>query len=100
MKILNLGSLNTRNSAYNCRTWVERLTASHIYRILPRGINFAVDIQSTFPGYKIKTIFDVGANVGQSAKKFLVQFPGSHIYCFEPVTDTFRLLSNNYLSET
>jgi FkbM family methyltransferase len=33
---------------------------------------------------QIKTIFDIGANRGQFAKKALKAFPSAHIYCFEP----------------
>lgn len=77
------------------RALVERLTGVHIYRVLPRGIDFALDIKSGLPMYRVSTVFDVGANVGQSAIKFLAQFPKSHIYCFEPVTDTYRVLQDN-----
>ena len=38
-------------------------------------------------------IFDVGANVGQSAMDFRAQFPAARIHCFEPVPATFEALS-------
>jgi FkbM family methyltransferase len=40
-------------------------------------------------GCRVETIFDVGANVGQSAIKFRSAFPSARIYCFEPVKSTF-----------
>ena len=43
-------------------------------------------------GCHINTIFDVGANIGQSALKFREAFPKSLIYCFEPVSSIFREL--------
>ena len=46
-------------------------------------------------GCVIKTIFDVGANIGQSAIKFLDSFPNPTIYCFEPVQETFGELVRN-----
>lgn len=74
---------------------VEHITNTHIYRVLPHGIDFIQDIIKFFPKYRIELVFDVGANVGQSSKIYLERFPDSHIYCFEPVSDTFRLLKNN-----
>lgn len=40
----------------------------------------------------IKTILDIGANVGQSAQKFRRQFPEAKIYCFEPLPDAYAKL--------
>ncbi|MBN1218978.1 MAG: FkbM family methyltransferase [Anaerolineae bacterium] len=74
---------------------VEQLTDTHIYRVLPRGIDFIQDISNSLPIYRVDTVFDVGANVGQSSKVYLARFPSSHIYCFEPVGDTFRQLQDN-----
>lgn len=37
-------------------------------------------------------IFDIGANVGQSATKFHAYFPNAKIYCFEPIKSTYELL--------
>lgn len=74
---------------------VEELANVHIYRVLPRGIDVAYDIAHSFPRYCIENVFDVGSNLGQSAKLYLDCFPGSQIYCFEPVRDTFRQLQYN-----
>jgi FkbM family methyltransferase len=49
-----------------------------------------VDIKMS--GCVIKTIFDVGANIGQSAIKFRDAFPSATIHCFEPVQKTFQEL--------
>ena len=43
----------------------------------------------------LKTIFDVGANHGQSARKFLKQFPGATIHSFEPFPDAFEKLKES-----
>jgi FkbM family methyltransferase len=37
-------------------------------------------------------IFDVGANIGQSAIWFSKSFPSAHIYAFEPVPSVFKRL--------
>ncbi|MDE3184143.1 MAG: FkbM family methyltransferase [Bacteroidota bacterium] len=39
--------------------------------------------------------FDIGANVGQTAKKIRGYFPNSTIYCFEPVKKTYESLYGN-----
>jgi FkbM family methyltransferase len=43
----------------------------------------------------INIIFDVGANVGQSARELTSYFPDAKIYSFEPVDKTFAMLSRN-----
>lgn len=76
---------------------VEKLTNTNIYRSrsLPHGIDPIQDIINSLPRYRADIVFDIGANVGQSSKLFLTKFPNSHIYCFEPVSDSFRQLHNN-----
>jgi len=46
-------------------------------------------------GSEVMTIFDVGANIGQSAIKFRRAFPDSKIFCFEPVESVFAKLAEN-----
>ena len=41
------------------------------------------------------TIFDVGANVGQSALEFAALFPGSRVFSFEPDPVVFQELKRN-----
>lgn len=50
-------------------------------------------------GCAIQTIFDVGANVGQSTLKFRAAFPNARIFSFEPVLDTFKELTANVSSD-
>jgi len=57
-------------------------------RILPLDLKRSGAIPSV--------IFDVGANIGQTANFFISHFPESKIYSFEPVLDTYnQLLSNS-----
>ena len=42
------------------------------------------------------TIFDVGANRGQSINRFLKIFPDAEIHCFEPIKNNFLFLKENY----
>jgi FkbM family methyltransferase len=46
-------------------------------------------------GCEISVVFDVGANVGQSALKFKNAFAKAKIFCFEPVTNTFNEMKKN-----
>jgi FkbM family methyltransferase len=75
----------------------ERLTKTRVIRVseLPRGADLALDIARAFPRYRMEVIFDVGANVGQSAQHYLQWFPGAFIYCFEPVSESFLVLEQN-----
>lgn len=46
------------------------------------------------------TIFDVGANIGQTSAEFQKQFPGSTIYAFEPFKIPFQQLQANAAPQT
>ncbi|UCG79404.1 MAG: FkbM family methyltransferase [Nitrospirota bacterium] len=41
-------------------------------------------------------IFDVGANVGQTAIKYLAQFPAAQIFCFEPYPSSIKQLKSTF----
>ena len=51
------------------------------------------DVKTVLSAGKIKTVFDVGANEGQSAREFLRHFPQARIFSFEPTPATFQQLS-------
>lgn len=46
-------------------------------------------------GEKIGIIFDVGANIGQSALELAYSFPGATIHSFEPFDSNFKKLKSN-----
>jgi len=60
---------------------------------IPNGRILSLDLKraNIYP----KTIFDVGANIGQTANYFIEHFPDADIYCFEPVGATYRELVSN-----
>jgi FkbM family methyltransferase len=67
-----------------------------IYRhSLPRGVDVAHDLARFLRREEIRTVFDVGANVGQSAIAFASRFPRAEIYCLEPIAATFQRLVEN-----
>ena len=51
------------------------------------------DVKTILAAGEIKTVFDVGANEGQSAREFLRHFPQARIFSFEPTPGTFQQLA-------
>ena len=80
------------------RLFVEGVIGRKIIKEFPLGVNPLVDVIRWVPQSNFKVVFDVGANVGQSAKSFKEYFPAAKIYCFEPVPLTCKELRKN-LSE-
>src|SRR5262249_33156474 len=58
----------------------------------PHGVSFAADYRRKFPNKRIRLIFDVGANVGQSVVEFKRDFPSAVILSFEPDKNSFDIL--------
>ncbi len=77
------------------RNIVKSITGTHVYRTLPRGVDVAEDIARSLPLQQMEVVFDVGANVGQSAELFALMFPRAVIHCFEPVKETFQILARS-----
>ena len=71
------------------------LNNSHFYRFAPHGFNILFDIKKHLSPNKIKVVFDVGANIGQSVYRIFHAFPYAETYCFEPVLSTFNQLKEN-----
>jgi FkbM family methyltransferase len=59
----------------------------------PVGLDYAYDV-ARFLGAarKLKVVFDVGANEGQTARYYVRAFPCAQIYSFEPVAATYKSL--------
>ena len=82
------GAMSALASALKAR--VESVTGCRIYRnSLPQGTDLTTDISRSFGRENIQTVFDVGANVGQSALDYLEIFPHAAIYSFEPIKATY-----------
>lgn len=73
----------------------QRLRHTRLFHLAPRGLDCFTDIAVALPKLRIETIFDVGANVGQSTKTYVDLFPASRVFCFEPVGQTFHRLQDN-----
>ncbi|MNK33140.1 hypothetical protein D3C87_516150 [compost metagenome] len=58
---------------------------------LPVGTDIGIDLSKKL-NFPIKTIVDVGANIGQSALYYHELFPESTIYCYEPIPAIYEKL--------
>jgi FkbM family methyltransferase len=48
---------------------------------------------------QVDTIFDVGANIGQTSKELRKYFPNTSIHAFEPINSTFDILKENFRND-
>jgi len=59
---------------------------------MPRGIEWLWDLERLLPPGNVRTVFDVGANVGQTTSAVRRVFPTATVHAFEPVRSTFASL--------
>jgi FkbM family methyltransferase len=57
------------------------------------GVDPLADIQRFLKPYKAPVICDVGANEGQSVRRFCEMFPRAEIHSFEPSPTTYEILA-------
>lgn len=78
------------------RKYLIRISGYWFYKLndLPVGADLSTDLQFKFNIHP-KTIFDVGANYGQTAIEYCSEFPSAKIYSFEPVKASFTKLQEN-----
>lgn len=70
-------------------SWLSGAVRWPIGRHFPQGIYPARDIKRFFPTLNIETIFDIGANVGQSAVQYAITYRKARIESFEPLEKPF-----------
>jgi FkbM family methyltransferase len=76
------------------KTGLERVAHVRVFHeeFLPWGVDVFVDVSRRAPHVRLTTIFDVGANVGQSARRFAKLFPDATVWSFEPFSSAFTEL--------
>lgn len=74
---------------------IKNWLGDDVLDVIPRGGNPFYDIRKSLPEYTIESVFDVGANIGQSVKEYKKNSPASVVYCFEPVSNTYSQLQKN-----
>lgn len=52
------------------------------------------DVIAQLPTLKVRTVFDIGANVGLTAKQMALGFPKATVHAFEPVAGTCEILKD------
>jgi FkbM family methyltransferase len=65
-------------------------------RYVPPGWFWLYDVQRFAGTRDLPVVFDVGANVGQSAYGFVRYLPKAQIFCIEPVSTAFQQLKAEY----
>lgn len=85
----------SRSLVRAARRTFERVTGFRIIWTRPWGLEIAADFRQSLPTFPVRTVFDVGANVGQSAADFALHWPDAEIHSFEPATDLFEALVKN-----
>ena len=85
-----------KNLKTKLRESLIKLTGYYILKehALPVGCDLIVDLKSKLK-FPVSTIFDIGANVGQTAIWFNDYFKYANIYSFEPVKKTYLKLLDN-----
>lgn len=73
----------------------EKLWLHYLYQVRHKGKSLFSDIRYELPNFTPRVIFDVGANIGQSARAYKRHFPSAQIHCFEPAQDTYKTLTSN-----
>lgn len=74
----------------------ERALRCRIYRhSLPRGTDFFMDMERHFGREYFRELFDVGANIGQTAVRYAREFPAARIFSFEPTSESYVRLEEN-----
>lgn len=59
---------------------------------MPCGIDWLWDIARIVSGRPVRTVFDVGANIGQTTRMIKARFPETRVHAFEPVGSTYQSL--------
>jgi FkbM family methyltransferase len=77
---------------YNLNRMLKPLIGYEIAKV-EFGRELWPDVKTVLAAGEINTVFDVGANEGQSARAFLRHFPQARIFSFEPTPATFQALS-------
>lgn len=65
-------------------------------RYVKAGVYSNYDMQRFAGKRNFGVIFDVGANIGQTAWEYVRYFPSTQTYCFEPGEAPFKILKQRY----
>lgn len=63
------------------------------------GFSLQDDIRTRLPNWQVRTVFDVGANIGMTALEFSDEFPDAAVYAFEPNAENLRQMRANLIGK-
>jgi FkbM family methyltransferase len=75
--------------------YVIKRSASH-----SSGSDFVEDTGRLIGKSGSPIVFDVGANVGQTARRFRAEIPSARIYSFEPVRNVYEMMRQNLTGDS
>jgi len=84
-------------SALNAK--MEAITGYRLLSPHHRGANLYSDLRRHLPATPIRTVLDVGANIGQSAQEYLAAFPQATVHSIEPALATYRSLQQRFAGQ-
>ena len=79
--------------------WRRNRHRLHHFDPLCYGRDFIAEIPVRLPHHPIRTVFDVGANIGITAMQFADAFPAAAVYAFEPVAENFAAMRSNLIGK-
>lgn len=84
------------NTYCSLKTLVEKFLGITIYRhSTPWGMSLKNDLRRLAPNYTPTVIFDIGANIGEVASQFSIDYRSATIHAFEPIPSTYTQLCRN-----
>jgi FkbM family methyltransferase len=80
---------------------IKELAFSILDKSKFRGFHLLKDLRFYASEFNlpVETIFDVGANIGQTSTELRKYFPDASIHAFEPIDSTFEILSKNICND-
>lgn len=80
------------NTARRLRRLADRVQYDEKFPFGRTNVALKLYYQRYMPGMRFATILDIGANVGQSARRYRQLFPDAMIYSFEPLRECYEKL--------
>jgi FkbM family methyltransferase len=81
----------------NVRSLMRDRLARLVARMLSqRGISISYDLRNLLPIREVATIIDVGANRGDRARLFTMEYPHAVVHCVEPVPELAAVLRKRF----
>lgn len=77
------------------RILFEHCSGLRIFKHLPLGVDEFADAKRAFPLHDFSCLLDIGANVGQTARRMRHHFPDAEIHSLEPLASTYTELQRN-----